>query len=246
MKLNKRARLGVLALTVLVGLMLLSGCGSSAPTSSDQGSTSAGSKSAGSATSGSATSGSSTSSGASTNSQGETVYTPTYKLNGSEIAVIKTSKGTIKAKFFEKDAPIASANFIELSLKGFYDGIKFHRFVAGFVIQGGDPSTKSASSKDVAAADAGSTGQFGTGGPGYAIKDEYANNPNKHIDGSLAMARTGAPDSGGSQFYFALAPLANLDGQYTVFGQETSGLDVIHKLRAGDTIESVTIENATK
>ena len=178
--------------------------------------------------------------------EGSALYTPQYKLNGAETAVIKTNKGTIKVKFFEKDAPIAAANFIELTRKGFYDGIKFHRFVDGFVIQGGDPQTKSASSQEVAASDANGQGKFGTGGPGHTIKDEYSGNPNKHVDGTLAMARTNAPDSGGSQFYFALAPLPQLDGQYTVFGQTTSGLDVVHALRAGDVIESITVENATK
>jgi peptidyl-prolyl cis-trans isomerase B (cyclophilin B) len=232
MDLRKSARLAILAIVALAGIMALAGCtqAQSAPPAS-------------------AVSGSASTSGAtdqSASSSGETtVHTPTYKLNGAEVAVIKTSKGTIKVKFFEKDAPIAAANFIVLSLKGFYDQIKFHRYVAGFVIQGGDPQTKSATSAEVAAADGGG-GKFGTGGPGYTIKDEYANNPNKHVDGSLAMARTGAPDSGGSQFYFALAPLPSLDGQYTVFGQATSGLEVIHNLRAGDVIESVTIENATK
>lgn len=180
-------------------------------------------------------------------SQEAQVYTPAYKPNGSEVAVIKTDKGTIRVKFYSKDAPIAVANFIELAQKGFYNGIKFHRYVPGFVIQGGDPQTKSASSADVAAADTNQTGRFGTGGPGYTIADEYANNPNKHVDGTLAMARTQAPDSAGSQFYFALAPLPQLDNQYTVFGQaDAASLAVIHKLRAGDTIESVTIENATK
>jgi peptidyl-prolyl cis-trans isomerase B (cyclophilin B) len=179
-------------------------------------------------------------------SEGSGLHTPQYTLNGAEIAVIKTSKGTIKVKFFEKDAPIAAANFIELARKGFYDGIKFHRFVKGFVIQGGDPQTKSASAEEVAASDASQQGRFGTGGPGYTIQDEYANNPNKHVDGTLAMARTQMPDSGGSQFYFALGPLPQLDGQYTVFGQTTEGLDVVHALRAGDVIESVTIENASK
>ena len=174
------------------------------------------------------------------------MHTPAYKLNGNETAVIETSQGTIKVKFFEKDAPIAAANFIELALKGYYDGVKFHRYVPGFVIQGGDPQTKAASSKEVAAADGQPGSRFGSGGPGYAIKDEYANNPNLHVDGSLAMARTNAPDSGGSQFYFALAPLPQLDGGYTVFGKAESGLDVIHKLRAGDEIKSVTIENASK
>jgi peptidyl-prolyl cis-trans isomerase B (cyclophilin B) len=174
------------------------------------------------------------------------VHTPSYKINGKEIAVIKTSKGTIKTKFFSDDAPIASANFIELALKGYYNGIKFHRYVDKFVIQGGDPQTKSVSGKDVAAADASQSNRFGSGGPGYTIADEYVSNPNKHVEGSLAMARTPQPNSGGSQFYFALQPLAQLDGQYTVFGQATSGLDVIKKLRAGDEIVSITIENASK
>ncbi len=178
--------------------------------------------------------------------QEDAVYTPSYQPNGEEIAVIKTSKGTIRVKFYSKDAPVAVGNFIELANKGFYDNVKFHRYVPGFVIQGGDPQTANAASADVAAADGAPGSPFGTGGPGYRIKDEYATNPNKHVDGSLAMARTGAPDSGGSQFYFALGDLPQLDGQYTVFGQAVEGIDVIHELRAGDVIESVTIENASK
>ena len=243
MKRHKGALL-VALLLVSTAAAMLAGCSTETapPSASAPAAQTTGSSTTGSDTSSAAA----TSAAAETNSQGETLHTPTYKLNGKEIGVIKTSKGTIKVKFYEKDAPIASANFIELALKGFYNGIKFHRYVAGFVIQGGDPQTKAASAGDVAAADSGQTGQFGAGGPGYAIKDEYANNPNKHVDGALAMARTQAPDSGGSQFYFALAPLPSLDGQYTVFGQATEGLDVIHNLRAGDVIESVTVENASK
>jgi len=237
MDLRKSARLVLLATVALVGVVGIAGCARLAATQPDASSSSA---------SASGSTAQSDPTAQSTSSTGETtVHTPAYKLSGSETAVIKTSKGTITVKFFEKDAPIAAANFIELALKGYYDQIKFHRYVAGFVIQGGDPQTKSATSAEVAAAD-GSSGKFGTGGPGYTIKDEYAGNPNKHVDGSLAMARTGAPDSGGSQFYFALDALPSLDGQYTVFGQATSGLEVIHNLRAGDVIESVTIENTTK
>ena len=239
MSLRRSARFALLAALLLAGLGALSGCSQAAPDSSAQ------SSAPSSGSQGSTTASSTTDQSASTSWE-STVYTPQYKLNGKEIAVIKTSKGTIKVKFYEKDAPIAAANFIELSLKKYYDGIKFHRYVAGFVIQGGDPQTKSASAKDVAAADGSGQGPYGTGGPGYTIKDEYASNPNKHVDGALAMARTGAPDSGGSQFYFALGALPSLDGQYTVFCQTTSGLDVIHQLRAGDVIESVTIENASK
>jgi peptidyl-prolyl cis-trans isomerase B (cyclophilin B) len=251
MKLRKGARLVLLAICSAALVALLAGCGSQASSTSDQGSaTTAGSSTSQSQSSSgglsAATGGSSSTSSTGANTQGGQLYTPAYHLNGKEIAVIKTSKGTIKAKFFEKDAPISAANFIELSLKGFYNGIRFHRYVAGFVIQGGDPNTKSASAEEVAAADASQSGSFGSGGPGYSIKDEYANNPNLHVDGSLAMARTMAPNSAGSQFYFALGPLPQLDHQYTVFGQATEGLDVIHQLRAGDQIISVTIENASK
>jgi peptidyl-prolyl cis-trans isomerase B (cyclophilin B) len=240
MSLRKCARFAVPALLAALAIAALTGCSSTPSAASNAGSTSSASSSQSGSTTGS------TGSSAAQNPQGGTLYTPTYKLNGSETAVIKTSQGTIDVKFYEKDAPIAVANFIELSLKGFYNGIKFHRYVPGFVIQGGDPQTKSASAAQVAAADGSGSGPYGSGGPGYTIKDEYANNPNLHVDGSLAMARTGAPDSAGSQFYFALAPLPSLDHQYTVFGQATSGIDVIHKLRSGDEIISVTIDNASK
>jgi peptidyl-prolyl cis-trans isomerase B (cyclophilin B) len=249
MNLRKGARLSLLLMVLAITSLLLVACSSPSTPAADQGSASSTAAATGSSSAGSATSSSSDSSSTSAapvNSQGEKMYTPTYKLNGKETAVIKTSKGTITVKFYETDAPIAVANFIELAQKGYYDGVKFHRYVPNFVIQGGDPNTKQADSKAVAAADGSQSGQFGTGGPGYAIKDEYANNPNKHVDGSLAMARTGAPDSGGSQFYFALGALPNLDGQYTVFGMTTEGLDVVHQLRAGDEIKSVTIVNASK
>lgn len=157
------------------------------------------------------------------------LYTPAYRPNGSEIAVMKTNKSTIRVKLAGDDAPIHVGNFVELSQKGFYDGLTFHRYVPGFVIQGGDPSGN------------------GTGGPGYCIKEEFTTNPNnKHDDGALAMARAYAPDSAGSQFYFCLGPQHGLDSGYTVFGQTIEGLDVIGQLREGDIIESVEIENATQ
>lgn len=177
-----------------------------------------------------------------TTPQGDQLYTPTYKPNGKEVAVIKTNKGTIKVELLGLDAPIHVGNFVELAQKGFYDSLKFHRFEPGFVIQGGDPQTKELTSEQVAA---GSPG-LGTGNPGYSIKGEFAGSPSKHVDGTLAMARSQSPDSAGSQFYFTLGPQSFLDGNYTVFGQTVSGLDVIHKLGVGDVIESVTIENANK
>ena len=174
---------------------------------------------------------------------GDALYTPAYKPNGKEVAVIKTNKGTITVELLGKDAPITVGSFIELANKGFYNNLKFHRMEPGFVVQGGDPQTKDFTSEQVAA---GGNGSLGTGGPGYMIAGEFANNPNKHVDGTLAMARSQSPDSGGSQFYFTLGPQSFLDNNYTVFGQTTKGLDVIHKLAIGDVIESITIENATK
>ncbi len=94
------------------------------------------------------------------------LYTPEYQLAGDECAVIETSKGTIKVKFDGEGAPIHVANFCELSTMGFYDGLKFHRYVPGFVIQGGDPNTRDMSGADVAAGLEGPDGMPGTGGPG--------------------------------------------------------------------------------
>ena len=180
--------------------------------------------------------------------EGEALYTPSYRPNGNETAVIKTSKGDIVVKLYGEDAPIHVGNFVELAQQGFYDDTKFHRYVPDFVIQGGDPGTRSASAEEVSAeADKGGGGAFGTGGPGYYIKGEFdhAENPNKHVEGALGMARSQSPDSAGSQFYFALKPLPQLDGSYTVFGVTTEGLDVVKSLRAGDVIKSVEIVGAT-
>lgn len=172
------------------------------------------------------------------------LYTPNYKVTGDEIAVFKTNKGTVKVKLDGEGAAIHVANFCELANKGFYNGLKFHRYVSNFVIQGGDPNTRDMSSEDVAAGKVGPHGMPGTGGPGYSIRHEWDVNPrNSHEDGALAMARSQMPDSAGSQFYFCLGPQHFLDPNYTVFGQTIEGLDVVKSLRAGDTIESVTIEN---
>ncbi len=98
------------------------------------------------------------------------LYTPEYQLVGDECAVIETSKGTIKVKFDGEGAPIHVANFCELSTMGFYDGLKFHRYVPGFVIQGGDPNTRDMSGADVAAGLEGPDGMPGTGGPATASR----------------------------------------------------------------------------
>jgi len=186
-----------------------------------------------------------------TPTEGDALYTPAYTPTGKETAVIKTSKGDITVELFGDDAPIHVGNFVELARKGFYDETKFHRYVEGFVVQGGDPNTREYDAdqvKEMAARQEqgqieGDEKVLGTGGPDYMIKGEFdpAQNPNKHVEGALGMARSQSPDSAGSQFYFALQPLTQLDGQYTVFGEITEGLDVMKKLRIGDEIVSVEI-----
>lgn len=143
-------------------------------------------------------------------------------------AVIKTDKGEIVLQFYPDVAPVTVASFLNLARSGFYNGTRFHRVVPDFVVQGGDPK-----SKDPNATDA------GTGGPGYNVPAEFSDR--KHETGSLAMARSQDPNSGGSQFYICLAPQPSLDGQYTVFGQTVSGMDVVNAIVQGDVMNEVVI-----
>lgn len=176
---------------------------------------------------------------------GRRLHTPQYEVRGNEVAVLNTSRGIIRVRLDGAGAPIHVANFCELALSGFYDGTKFHRYVPGFVIQGGDPNTREMSSADVAAGIPGPAGMPGTGGPGYCIREEFTTNPNNsHDDGALAMARSQDPNSAGSQFYLYLGSQHGLDSGYTVFGQTVQGKENISSLRAGDVLESVTIEYA--
>ena len=172
------------------------------------------------------------------------LYEPTLEPVGDEIAVITTSKGVIRVRLDAEGAPIHVANFCELAGAGFYDDLKFHRYVPGFVIQGGCPNTRDMTPEQVASGRPGPDGMPGTGGPGYRIRHEYDSNPRNSLeDGALAMARSAMPDSAGSQFYLCLGPQHGLDDGYTVFGQTIDGMDVIGQLRAGDVIESVRIEH---
>ncbi len=149
----------------------------------------------------------------------------------AKIATITMEKGgEIKLEFFPDDAPKTVENFVTLARKGFYDGTTFHRVEPGFVVQGGDPRSKTLRAGD---------SRLGTGGPGYTIKAEV--NKNKHDRGALAMARSSDPDSAGSQFYITLGPAHFLDGQYTVFGRVMSGMDVVDKIRVGDRIKTVKV-----
>lgn len=136
-------------------------------------------------------------------------------------AVIEMDAGKIVIEFYEQDAPEAVANFVKLAKRGFYNGLKFHRVEPGFVVQGGDPKGD------------------GSGGPGYTIKDEF--NSSKHLTGTVAMARTRAPNSAGSQFYICLGPQPALDSKYTVFGQVVDGMDIVMKIKRGDIMKKVTI-----
>ena len=134
-------------------------------------------------------------------------------------AVLETKFGEITLKFFPEVAPKHVNSFIELASSGFYDGTTFHRVVPGFVIQGGDPNSKSEDRS-----------QHGTGGPGYTLEAEFSNNPHKR--GTLSMARAADPNSAGSQFFICVADAAFLDGQYTVFGEVSEGMDVVDEIVA--------------
>jgi peptidyl-prolyl cis-trans isomerase B (cyclophilin B) len=136
-------------------------------------------------------------------------------------ATITTAKGVIELSLDPKAAPVTVNNFVFLAREKFYDGVKFHRVEAGFVVQGGDPKGD------------------GTGGPGYAIPDESS--PLDHVAGALGMAKGADPDSAGSQFYITLTAQPSLDRRYTVFGKVTAGMDVVAKITRGDVITSVTV-----
>ncbi len=140
----------------------------------------------------------------------------------SYVATFDTSRGQIVCELFAKDAPITVNNFVFLAREGFYDGTVFHRVIADFMIQGGDP-----------------TGT-GRGGPGYRFEDETRGNPNRHKVGSLSMANAG-PNTNGSQFFITHIVTDWLDGKHTVFGQVTSGQDIVDSVKQGDTLNSVTI-----
>ena len=138
--------------------------------------------------------------------------------------IVLDKGGEIRLEFYPVDAPKTVENFVTLAKKGFYDGLTFHRVVPDFVVQGGCPQGT------------------GTGGPGYTLKAEF--NKQKHVRGTLAMARSQHPDSAGSQFYICYGPTPHLDGNYTVFGRVVSGMEHVDRIRQGDRMKSVTIHEA--
>jgi len=143
-------------------------------------------------------------------------------INNNPIALMKTNFGDIKLELFSKDAPKTVENFISLSESAFYEGVKFHRVIRDFMIQGGDPNSKDDDwSND------------GMGGPGYTFEDEI--NKHKVVRGALAMANSG-PDTNGSQFFIVTAEATPwLDGKHTVFGRVVEGLDIVSKIESVET-----------
>ena len=177
------------------------------------------------------------------------INNPEISNTMNRIASMKTNLGTIEIELFEDQMPITTGNFIKLAQEKFYDGIKFHRVIQGFMIQAGDPNTKG-----------GNVLSYGTGGPGYTIQDEFVAGPLlTNTRGTIAMANTGQPNSGGSQFFINTVDNIGLDydkepssSKHPVFGRVIKGMDVIdaiEKVEKGQrdlpltpvVIESVTI-----
>ena len=159
-------------------------------------------------------------------SKTKTVTAEDFDPMKNYVATIVTDKGDITIDLYADVAPQTVKNFIKLAADGFYDGLTFHRVIAGFVAQGGDPAGD------------------GSGGPGYTIEAEISDL--KHLEGTVATARQGDqvnPErrSSGSQFYICLAPQPHLDDQYTIFGQVTDGMDIVLRIVQGDVMRKVTV-----
>ncbi len=182
-----------------------------------------------------------------------TTNNPEVTNTMNRTAVFNTNKGIIKIELFEDKMPITTGNFIKLAEEGYYDGTKFHRVIKNFMIQGGDTNSKGT---DIAS--------YGTGGPGYTIQDEFVKDPLlSNVRGTIAMANTGQPNSGGSQFFINTVDNTGLDfdkepltSKHPVFGRIIDGMDVVDAISAVTTgprdlpidpviIESVKIEQAS-
>lgn len=146
-------------------------------------------------------------------------------------ATIKTSKGDITIELFREQAPLTTANFLQLAKDGFYDGIVFHRVIPDFMAQVGDPLTKDPSKKAI----------WGTGDPGYKIMDEFAPELKHDSPGIVSMANSG-PNTGGSQFFITYEATPWLDNKHAVFGKVTEGMDVLTQISQGDTITGITLQ----
>jgi peptidyl-prolyl cis-trans isomerase B (cyclophilin B) len=142
-----------------------------------------------------------------------------------KVATIETPRGVIKIQLFDDKAPRTVENFVTLVNKGFYNGLKFHRVIADFMIQGGCPKGT------------------GTGGPGYNFADEFHPDLKHNSAGILSMANSG-PNTNGSQFFITHGPTPHLDGKHSVFGKVIEGQDVVNAVRQGDAMVKVTISDA--
>ena len=142
-------------------------------------------------------------------------------------AIIKTDKGDIHLKLFADETPLTVANFVNLAQRGYYDGLTFHRVLADFMIQGGDPAGT------------------GSGGPGYKFKDEFHPDLRHDSAGTLSMANAGR-GTNGSQFFITHKETSWLDGKHTVFGKVTKGKEVVDAIAKGDLMKEVVIEGDTK
>lgn len=153
-------------------------------------------------------------------------------------ATIETNKGTLVAELYPGDAPKTVENFEKLANEGFYDGVKFHRVIPEFVVQGGDPLSKELPTGHP---------RIGTGGPGYTIKCETSGNPRTHEIGALSMAHAGK-DTGGSQFFIVLDQrnTRHLNGVHTVFGKVTQGVDVLEQIKQNDTMTRVRVSDTAE
>jgi peptidyl-prolyl cis-trans isomerase B (cyclophilin B) len=149
----------------------------------------------------------------------------TIDANKGYTATFDTTRGAIVCQLFAKEAPKTVNNFVTLARDKFYDGLKFHRVIDNFMIQGGCPEGS------------------GRGGPGYRFEDEFKGNPHRHCVGALSMANAG-PGTNGSQFFITHVVCDWLDGKHTVFGKVLSGQDVVNSVRQGDVIRSITIAEA--
>jgi peptidyl-prolyl cis-trans isomerase B (cyclophilin B) len=146
----------------------------------------------------------------------------TIDASKTYLVTMETNRGTIELELYPEHAPVTVNNFVFLINEGFYDGVKFHRVINNFVIQGGDP-----------------TGT-GRGGPGYKFQDETFGNPLEHGTGYLSMANAG-PNTNGSQFFITHSPQSHLDGKHTVFGKVVGGMEVVNAIQQSDVMEKVTV-----
>ncbi len=167
-----------------------------------------------------------------TNQTQEPAMTPTepQQAQVAYVRMIIKDKGALVIELDLKEAPKTSENFLNLVKEKFYDGVRFHRVVPKFVIQAGDPQSKTLPMGHP---------QLGTGGSGKNIKFEPNNL--KHKRGAIGMARAQDPDSASSQFYICLEDLPQLDGNYVIFGRVVEGIEIIDQVRVGDTIEKATV-----